>query len=138
MFFPDYPLSFKNENETDFIWDGLRKKWLVATPEEEVRQQLLIYLVQEKGISPKHIAVERAIKVYERTKRFDVVVFDAAGKPLILCECKAPHVPISQETAYQIGNYNLVLNAPFLLLTNGLQLFFYEVLGNGEYEQRLF
>ncbi len=79
------------------------------------------------------IAVEKQIKLYKRKKRFDIVVFAPSGMPLIVCECKAPEIEISQETVYQIGEYNLVLNAPYLLITNGNQLFFYEITPTGEY-----
>lgn len=138
MFFPPYEIPQKEEDSRKYIWDGLRRKWLVYTPEEMVRQHLLQYLVVEKKISPNMIAVEKEIKVYQRKKRFDVVVFDKDGKPLILCECKAPNVAISQETAYQIGNYNTVLQAPFLLLTNGADLFLYLVQAEGKLERQVF
>lgn len=138
MFFPPYEIPEKEENSRKYIWDGLRRKWLVCTPEEIVRQHLLQYLVLEKKIAPNMIAVEKEIKVYQRKKRFDVVVFDKNGNPLILCECKAPNIPISQETAYQIGNYNTVLQAPYLLLTNGIDLFFYLIDADGQLERHVF
>lgn len=134
MLFP-YELHTKTENQTVYIWDFIRKGWFVCTPEERVRQGLLRYLVEAKGVSPAVIAVEREIKYYTRRKRFDVVVFGQNGKPMLLCECKAPEVVINQAVAYQIGRYNHILNAPYLLLTNGLQLFFYEVDAEGNMTQ---
>ncbi len=123
MLFPTHLLRTKIEKEIEYIWDGVRKKWYVCTPEERVRQGLVMYLVQQKNIPPACIGIEKQITYFERKKRFDVVVFDNEGKPYLLCECKAPSVPLSQETAYQICRYNHVLQAPYLLLTNGLEIF---------------
>lgn len=127
MFFPSYEIPQKIENDISYIWDGVRRKWLIFTPEELVRQHLLHYLVSEKKIPVSLISVEREIKLYKKKKRFDVMVYDNQGKPLILCECKAPHIALSQETIYQIGYYNQVLAAPFLLLTNGEELLFFQI-----------
>jgi hypothetical protein len=93
---------------------------VVLTPEEWVRQHLLHWLVNDKGFSPALIAVEREIRFNTLRKRFDAVVFDTNGAPSILCECKAPHVPITDETLAQAGRYNGVIHANCILLTNGL------------------
>ncbi len=133
MIFPEYDIVISTESEIRKVWDISRKKWIIYTPEEEVRQHLLHYLVREKGIPLSMIAVEKEIKLYKRKKRFDIVVFDKSGNPLILCECKAPEIDITQQTVYQIGEYNVVLKAPFLLITNGLKLFFYRLDENGAF-----
>lgn len=123
MLFSDYLLRTKIESETEYIWDVVRKKWYISTPEERVRQGLILYLIHSKNIAAACIGIEKQIQYFERKKRFDVVVFDTMGKPYLLCECKAPNIVLSQETAYQICRYNHVMQAPYLLLTNGLHLF---------------
>ncbi|MBX7241409.1 MAG: type I restriction enzyme HsdR N-terminal domain-containing protein [Bacteroidia bacterium] len=133
MLFPEFEIVVNTEGDVRKVWDISRKKWIIYTPEEEVRQHLLHYFVREKGVPLSMIAVEKEIKLYKRKKRFDVVVFDKSGNPLILCECKAPEIEITQMTVYQIGEYNLILKAPYLLITNGKSLFFYQVSENGVY-----
>lgn len=136
MALPKYPLKIQTVDEQKQVWDFLRKKWVVLTPEEEVRQYLLHYLVEEKGVSIPLIAIEREIKYYKLRKRFDVVVFDGNGKPFIICECKAPGVKLSQDVIYQIARYNATLQAPHLLLTNGKGLLFFSVNEEGKYDFR--
>jgi hypothetical protein len=119
MQLPYYPIPTRQTDALNYLWDVLRKKWVVETPEEGVRQRLVHYLLQEKKISPALIGIEKMIQVYTRKKRFDLVVFDKEGKPFLLCECKRPEIALSQETLTQAGEYNLVLGAPFLVLTNG-------------------
>jgi len=136
MALPKYPLKIQTVDEQKQVWDFLRKKWLVLTPEEEVRQCLLHYLVEEKQVSPALISIEREISYYKLRKRFDVVVFDSDGKPFIVCECKAPAVKLSQEVLYQIARYNATLKAPHLLLTNGKGLLFFSANEKGGYDFR--
>lgn len=117
------------------IWGIIRKKWYVLQPEEWVRQALLDWMIREKGISAPLISVEKEIRYLKLRKRFDVVVYDKAGKAFILCECKAPEVPLSQDTLNQIARYNTSIRAPHLLLTNGMQLLFFSLEG-GKYVHR--
>lgn len=131
-----YTLKIQTVDEQKQVWDFLRKKWVALTPEEEVRQHLLHYLVSEKNVSPALIAIEREIRYYKLRKRFDVVVFDGNGKPFIICECKAPAVKLSQEVLYQIARYNATLQAPHLLLTNGKGLLFFSMNEGGKYDFR--
>jgi len=123
--FPIKQLRIQRSQSQLKVWDILRRKWFILTNEEFVRQQLLHYLIDHKKISPALISVERGISYNKRQKRFDLVVFDSEGMPSILCECKAPEVPLKQETIYQIIRYNAVLAAPHLLLTNGHELWFF-------------
>jgi hypothetical protein len=97
----------------------VRRKWVAATPEETVRQRLLAWLLSEAALPPSRLAVERAIAYGALRKRFDVVGFDTSGAPRLLCECKAPSVPVSSHTWAQTLTYNAVMQAPVLLLTNG-------------------
>jgi hypothetical protein len=101
------------------LWDPLRKREVTHTPEEEVRQRLIFHLLVDRGFPPALMAVERAIQLGPRQRRFDLVVFNRTGQPLLLAECKAPHEPINDSVALQIAHYNTVLQAPWLLLTNG-------------------
>jgi len=108
-----------------FIRDPLRKMYVAFTPEEDVRQQLISFLLQEKKFPPGLIAVEKQIRYHQSVKRFDILVYDRLAKPLVLVECKAPEVNITQATFFQSSIYNSVLKAPFLIVTNGLLLFIY-------------
>ncbi|MDP5169294.1 MAG: type I restriction enzyme HsdR N-terminal domain-containing protein [Bacteroidia bacterium] len=119
---PRYPLPRKAVGEGEHVYDPIRKDWYVLQPEEEVRQHLLLWLMEEKKISPNLISVEKEISYRGTRRRFDVVVFDRDGRPWLLCECKAPQVGISQDTINQIARYNQALQAPHLLITNGLGL----------------
>ncbi|MFN0199908.1 MAG: type I restriction enzyme HsdR N-terminal domain-containing protein [Bacteroidia bacterium] len=132
--FPAYEFSLQQKEGKQLIWDISRKKWVIASPEEWVRQHVLHFLVKEKGIPLSMIAVEREIAYLKRKKRFDLVVFDAQAQPFILCECKAPSVSLTPDVAFQIATYNTVLNAPFLLITNGLSLFFLHKKEDNSYE----
>lgn len=122
--FKPYQFKIKSSENKPFIFDQIRKKYIVLTPEEWVRQHTVSFLIHELKYPLSRIAIERQLKVNNLTKRFDIVVFDNLGAPLILVECKAPKVKISQETFDQIARYNLQLNAPLLMLTNGLNHYY--------------
>lgn len=112
-----------------------RKKWVRLTPEEWVRQQLLHALVDNYGYPFSRIAVEAPIQVGEVKKRCDAIVYDTSMQPLVLIECKAETVPLSQKTLDQALVYNRKLNVPYLLLNNGPQTIFVNLLPNGTYNQ---
>lgn len=99
----------------------MRKKKLLLTPEEAVRQKLIYYLINEKNIASGLISIERMIKINNMQKRFDIVIFDTNGKPYIAIECKAPEIKLTQKTMQQLAIYNLYLNAKFLMITNGYE-----------------
>ncbi|WP_130733920.1 type I restriction enzyme HsdR N-terminal domain-containing protein [Flavobacterium sp. J27] len=124
LHFPTYSFRFKNSENKTFIFDEIRKKFVVLTPEEWVRQNTLQYLIQEKKYSKSYINVEKLVKVNGINKRYDIVVFNSDGTIFLLIECKAPEVPISQLTFDQIARYNLVLKASYLMVTNGLNHYF--------------
>ena len=118
-------------NNKEQIFCEWRHRWVRLTPEEWVRQQLLHRMVSEWDYPASLIAVEQAITVGEVHKRCDAVVYDSAMQPLMLIECKAETVPLTQKTLDQAIVYNRKLNVPYLLLCNGAQTIF--VNGNDIY-----
>ena len=121
---PDYKFKLKsNENKT-LIFDNLRKKYMVLTPEEWVRQHFVQFLIEEKNYPPSLIAIEKQVLVNNLKKRSDILVFNKEGNPDIIVECKAPKIKITQTTFDQIARYNSTLNANFLVVTNGLNHFY--------------
>lgn len=112
----------KNVDLTD-VWDVVRKRWLILTPEEWVRQHLILYLNSEKKFSLNLMAVEKNIKVNGMSRRYDLVVYDNTSKPLLLAECKAPDIKLTQATFDQAARYNMTMRVPYLLITNGLEHF---------------
>lgn len=111
-------------NGKEQIFCEWRHKWVRLTPEEWVRQQLLHHLVEQLGYPASLIAVETAICVGNVKKRCDAVVFDNTMQPLVLIECKAETVSLTQKTLDQAVIYNRKLNVPYLLLCNGVQTIF--------------
>jgi len=118
--FPSYTFRFKKEDDKELIFDEIRKKFVVLTPEEWVRQHTVRMLIEEKNIPKSHINVEKQIVLNKLKKRYDIVVFNSDGSIFLMVECKAPHINISQTTFDQIAQYNFVLNARYLMVTNGL------------------
>jgi hypothetical protein len=115
----EYTLKLKQENGTTYVWDSLRKKWLVLSPEEHVRQLLLMYLLQKMHYPAGLIAVEKQILVGNMKKRFDIVVYDRMHKPWMLIECKAPEVPLDENTLNQLLQYHQSIQCRYWLLSNG-------------------
>jgi hypothetical protein len=122
--FPPYSFRFKNSENKVSIFDEIRKKFVILTPEEWVRQNVVRFLLEEKKYPKSYINVEKVIKINSLTKRYDIVVFQPNGKLFLLVECKAPEVAISQNTFDQIARYNLVLESEHLMVTNGLNHYF--------------
>ena len=121
---PTYKFRIKSSENKYFIFDIIRKKNMVLTPEEWVRQHFVHFLIEEKKYPISLIAVEKKLTINKITKRTDILIFDKNGKPDIIVECKAPSIKITQETFDQIARYNLQLNATYLIVTNGLEHFF--------------
>ena len=122
--FPTYSFRFKNTENKVSIFDEIRKKFILLTPEEWVRQHVIHFLLLDKNYPKSYINVEKLIKINDLSKRYDVVVFQPNGEIFLLIECKAPEVAISQQTFDQIARYNLVLKAKYLMVTNGLNHYF--------------
>lgn len=120
---PQHNIRLKNEQNEVFIFDHVRKKWLVCTPEEWVRQHFLGWLIAAKGFSASNLAIEAGLKLNALQKRTDIVAFKH-GVPTVLVECKAPHIKLSQKTFDQLLRYNHQIQAPYVVVTNGLQHIF--------------
>ena len=127
MIIPKYSFRFKNSENKVSIFDSIRKKFILLTPEEWVRQHVVEFLLNEKKYSKSLINVEKVVKVNGMNKRYDVIVFNSDGSIFLLIECKAPEVKIDQKTFDQIARYNLILNAQYLMVTNGLNHYFCEM-----------
>lgn len=125
--FPPYSFRFKNNQNKIAVFDDLRKKFVILTPEEWVRQHTVKFLESEKKYPLSLINVEKQLKVAGLTKRYDVVVFEPEGNIHIIVECKAPKIKITQDTFDQIARYNLSLKANYLMVTNGLEHYFCEM-----------
>ncbi len=118
---PQYQFKTRvNSSGKDEIFDESRKKFVALTPEEWVRQNFIKYLKEEKNYPPMLIAIEKGIKVNNMQKRFDAVVHNRSGQPVMLIEFKSPDVKINQKVMEQISRYNLNLNVSYLLVSNGL------------------
>ncbi|MFN5706317.1 MAG: type I restriction enzyme HsdR N-terminal domain-containing protein [bacterium] len=124
---PYYPFKLKSDGERYLIMDELRKKYVVLTPEEWVRQHIVQYLINFKNYPKGLISLEKGLRVNDLLKRSDVLVFDSNTEPLLLIECKAPEVKISQEVFDQAARYNSVYKVKYILITNGLEHFCAEI-----------
>ncbi len=134
--FPTYSFRLKNSENKVAIFDEIRKKFILLTPEEWVRQHVVYFLIKEKNYPKSYINVEKLIKINDVNKRYDIVVYQPNGAIFLLIECKAPEVAISQNTFDQIARYNLTLKAKYLMVTNGLNHYFCEM--DFEKEQYVF
>ena len=121
---PQVEFRVKSKENKQFIFDIIRKKYVVLSPEEWVRQHIIHYLITVKRYPKSLIAVEKQLMVNTLTKRFDILVFNNNGCPGLIVECKAPSIKIKQDTFDQIARYNLKLNADYLMVTNGLRHYF--------------
>ena len=122
--FPNYSFRFKNSENKIAIFDEIRKKFILLSPEEWVRQHVVKFLLKEKKYPKSYINVEKLIKINNLSKRYDIVVFQPNGDIFLLIECKAPEIPITQNTFDQIARYNLALKAKYLMVTNGQNHYF--------------
>lgn len=125
--FPTFNFRFKNSENKVAIFDEVRKKFVILTPEEWVRQHVVHYLIVEKKHPKALINVEKQIIQNGITKRYDVVAFKPDGGIYLLIECKAPEIKLNQTTFDQLARYNLILNANYLMVTNGLNHYFCEI-----------
>ena len=122
--FNSYQFRFKNSEGKISIFDEIRRKFIILTPEEWVRQHVVQYLLQEKKYPKSYINVEKIIKLNGLIKRYDVVVFQPNGKLFLLVECKSADIVINQTTFDQIARYNMALESEYLMVTNGLNHYF--------------
>jgi hypothetical protein len=120
LIFPPYNFKLKTEKDVNYVFDIIRKKWVIVTPEEWIRQHVIHYLIHEKCYPASLISVERGLEMNGLKKRFDVLVFDRTGTPFLLVECKRPDVNLNQQVMEQVAIYNVVFNTRFLWITNGI------------------
>jgi len=118
---PTYKFRIKSTKNKYEIFDIIRKKYVILTPEEWVRQHIIHYLIEEKKYPVSLIGVEKKLTINNLTKRTDILIFNNKGLPHIIVECKAPSVQITQGSFDQIARYNLKLKANLLIVSNGLQ-----------------
>ena len=114
-------LNLRKQEGQVLIHDQIRKKFLVQTPEEVVRQLFLFYLMEEKAFPKNRIRTEKMLKVNELNKRCDILVYDWDMAPYLLVECKSPKIEITEATLRQVAAYNLPLKVRYLVLTNGIE-----------------
>lgn len=125
---PAYNFRIKlNDNNKRVVFDPVRKKDVLLTPEEWVRQNIIRFLVEDRHFPPSLVSIESLVKINKLSRRFDALVYSRKGNTLLLIECKAPNVEIKQETFDQVLAYNYSLNAPYLLVTNGLKHYFCKI-----------
>jgi hypothetical protein len=117
--FPDPDFSVRKINDQPQVFDRLRKRWLKITPEEWVRQNMVRMLIDELRFPSAYISIEKEILVGKLSKRFDLLVYDASHHPWMLIECKAPEVILTEKTAEQTLNYQQVIQAGYMIITNG-------------------
>jgi hypothetical protein len=109
------------------VWDPVRKKYVALTPEEEIRHGMMAYLVEQCAYPLSLLSVEKQFKVQGQSRRYDIVVYNRATQPVILIECKQATVSIDQKTAEQAARYNLALQVPYLVLSNGRQHYIIQI-----------
>ena len=118
---PPMEVRTKTEGGQTKIWDMLRRRYVVLTPEEWVRQHFVAYLIGEKGYSPALMANEVRIELNGMSRRCDTVIYRRDLKPRVIVEYKRPDVKITQRVFSQICRYNLVMQVDFLIVSNGLE-----------------
>jgi hypothetical protein len=122
--FPKYNLRIKSSENKTWVFDIIRKKYVLLQPEEWVRQHMVHYLLETKKYPTSLINTEKQLIVNNLKKRYDIVVYNSNGSIHILVECKAPSIKITQQAFDQIAQYNMQLNATFLIVSNGLEHYF--------------
>ncbi len=121
---PPYPFKISDDNGTLTLFDEIRKKTIIITPEEWVRQHFVQYLIKQKKYPRSLIKLEGGLKLNTLQKRTDIVVFNPAGQRILMVECKAPSITIDQKTFDQIARYNMVHKVSLLAVSNGLQHYY--------------
>ena len=131
--FPCFSFRVQCDAEVQRIWDPVRRRWLVLTPEEWVRAHVVRYLVDCTGVPEALIRVEYPVLLNGQPQRADVVVCTSSGQPRLVVECKAPTVTITQSVLDQAVRYNSLLDASYVWITNGLRHYCYRKATDGRY-----
>lgn len=121
---PPYPFKISDKDGVLSLFDEFRKKHIIITPEEWVRQHFVQYLVNQKKYPKILIKLEGGLRLNGMAKRSDIVVFNTAGQKILMVECKAPSVGIDQKVFDQVARYNMAHKIELLVVTNGLQHYF--------------
>ena len=122
-----FTLKIRESGSRKEVFDPVRQKWVVMTPEEHVRQVFILYLLNVKQLPLSHLSVEHAVTVNGMTQRYDLVVFGDDLSPWMMVECKRPQVKLTQKVADQAARYNAVLRAPLVCVTNSLERMVFRV-----------
>ncbi|EPA00545.1 hypothetical protein A33Q_0018 [Indibacter alkaliphilus LW1] len=134
--FPEIELKIEEMDGKLNIFDSLRKKYLILSPEEWVRQHMITFLVQFRNYPKSLFAIEKGLKYNQLQKRSDILIVDRKGDPFLLIECKAPEVKLTQKTMEQVTVYNQSVQAAFVGISNGVQhLFFAYDRASNNYKQ---
>lgn len=132
--FPDYIFRFKKNEKGDImIFDTIRKKFIVLTPEEWVRQHLIRYLVEEKKYPQSLVSVEKSLKLNNTQKRTDLRIYNQKKELIVLAECKSYAISISQKTIEQALRYELSLQSQLIVLSNGLMHYCFQKNNEGKF-----
>ena len=118
---PKANLKLTRKNEVVFVWCILRKKKLVCTPEEWVRQHVIHFLIDHKNYPTGLISSEYSLEYNGMNRRADIVAFNRSGEPILIVECKATSVALTEKVLHQIAQYNFELDVNLLYLTNGIE-----------------
>jgi hypothetical protein len=129
--YPPYQPKIKKEDNKEFIFDEVRKQWVILTPEEWVRQNFLQYLIHVQQYPASLIAIEKEMMLGDLKKRTDIIVYDKATKPWMIVECKEMNVPLDEKVLDQILRYHISIPVPYLVITNGSFCFGFEKANNG-------
>lgn len=124
---PHYNFKFKQGDDSLFILDEFRNKFIKITPEEWIRQNVLKYMTEHLKYPKSLIKIEARIDNDKSKKRTDIIVMDKSLNPFMLVECKNPNIELNQETLNQIAQYNLKVKAPFIVISNGLNHYIFNI-----------
>jgi hypothetical protein len=128
--YPEPGFRTRNEQGKDFIFDSLRKKWLLLTPEEWVRQNFVQYLLQVRNYPAALVAIEKELVLGELKKRFDILVYDRDHRPWMMIECKAAAISLDEAVLQQVLRYNITVPVNYLVITNGSLTYAWQRNGN--------
>jgi len=118
---PSYNFRLKKDDGQNRIFDEIRKKFVALTPEEWVRQHFIRFLIDKKSIPAGLMILEKQIIMNTMARRPDILIHNKQGEPILIVECKAPEVEVTQDAFDQIARYNSVLKVPYLIVTNGIR-----------------
>lgn len=129
---PARDFKIKKSQGKVWIFDGVRKKFVVLTPEEWVRQHFIYFLIERQFYPRSLFRIEGSLNYNQLQKRSDILIYDRAGKPWMLIECKSPTIKLSQKAFNQVAIYNMTIGAKYLAVTNGMVHYCYQAPAPGE------